>query len=77
LNLLDDKIIQGDRYSNRKGLCCYFKKWVALYFCVENDFPEPELSDLKEMAKTGSFPNEPQESVDKRIASYGAVQKVV
>jgi hypothetical protein len=36
--LLDDKIIQGDRNSNRKGLCCYFKngskKWVALYFSV-------------------------------------------
>jgi hypothetical protein len=32
LNLLDDKIIQGDSNSNRKGLCCYFKKWVALYF---------------------------------------------
>jgi hypothetical protein len=32
LNLLDDKIIQGDRNSNRKGLCCYFKKWVAMYY---------------------------------------------
>jgi hypothetical protein len=25
-------MIKDDRNSNRKGLCCYFKKWVAMYF---------------------------------------------
>jgi hypothetical protein len=32
LNLPVDKMIKGHRNSNRKGLCCYFKKWVAMYF---------------------------------------------
>ncbi|MFQ3194564.1 MAG: hypothetical protein ACI9N3_001384 [Colwellia sp.] len=22
---------KGDRNSNKKGLCCYFKKWLAMY----------------------------------------------
>ncbi|MFT6976928.1 MAG: hypothetical protein ACJAZA_000630 [Shewanella psychromarinicola] len=30
MNLLVDKIIKGDRNSNRKRLCCYFKKWLCI-----------------------------------------------
>lgn len=59
-------------YPNNK-LVSSLSSWLTGH-CVENDFPKPELSDLKKMAETGCFPNEPQESIDKRIASYSAVQ---
>lgn len=41
--------------------------------CAENDYPKPDLSDLAKMAKTGCFPKEAQQSIDKRITSYSVV----
>lgn len=45
--------------------------------CAESDYPKPDLGDLTKMAEVGCFPKEAQESIDKRIASYGSVQEVV
>jgi hypothetical protein len=67
-----------DRYATdeNKKLVSSLYAWL-LEHCIENDFPTPELSDLEKMAKTGGFPNEPQESIDKRIASFSAEHEVV
>lgn len=41
--------------------------------CIENGYSDPEPVDLVKMAKTGCFPKETQESIDKRNASYIAM----
>ncbi|MGI2179770.1 hypothetical protein [Shewanella frigidimarina] len=50
--------------------------WLCEH-CAENDYPKPNISDLTKMAETGGFPKEAQESIDKRVASYGVVHEVV
>ncbi|WP_133406894.1 hypothetical protein [Parashewanella tropica] len=67
-----------ERYATDENgeLVFSLSAWL-LEHCTENGYPDPEHSDLIQMAKTGCFPKEAQESIDKRIASYSAVQDVV
>lgn len=66
-----------DRYvtNENEKLVSSLYAWLIEH-CIENDFPIPEMNDLEKMAKTGGFPNEPQESIDKRVASFGAEHEV-
>ncbi|GAB1255764.1 hypothetical protein NBRC116494_02660 [Aurantivibrio plasticivorans] len=67
-----------ERYTTDENskLVSSLSAWLLMH-CAENGYPDPELSDLIKMAETGCFPKEAQESIDKRIASYSAVQSVL
>jgi len=67
-----------DRYATNENekLVSSLYAWLIEH-CIENDFPIPEMNDLEKMAKTGGFPNEPQGSIDKRVASFSAEHEVV